>query len=209
MAATIPFDPRRHIRSVFSTPVGAVSVVGADELMPRFAEAILGRRTGAEASGHGCWQSGDDPVTWPELQFADLKTAFSSAVSKVHSASTGIRKFRMELGVKARAHVHRPLHCQKMQVHPGSHWAGMMWVRVPDTASDPVDSAGQVEFLDPRGPVDMVSTPGCSDVHVMTPEEGKILVFPSWLYHRVNPFSVASELIYITFNAYIQRFEPQ
>jgi len=210
MRTDLPFDARRNITHLFPTPMGSAGVADAERLMPRFEAAVLEReRSGHGTAGAAGWQSADDVLDWPEPGFADLKKGFSSALSKVYSAFTGHLKFRISFDMKARAHAVRPGHYDRMRVCPGSHLTGMLFVKVPDCSADPLPLAGQLEFMDPRGPVDMVKTPVFKDSETVAPEQGRILVFPSSLYHCIHPFSVRSELIYITCNAYILKFEPK
>ena len=91
------------------------------------------------------------------------------------------------------------LHC-----HPGSFVSAVYYVSVPENMK-----GGQIYFRDPRGPaVAMYETPGIelpwvgSGVGIpFTPAAGHLLVFPSWLEHRVEPFEGEGERISIAFNA--------
>ncbi|WP_158966844.1 TIGR02466 family protein [Chachezhania sediminis] len=75
----------------------------------------------------------------------------------------------------------------RAHIHPGALWSGVFYVQAPE-------GAGQIEFIDPR------------TVHLMNsatfipkqrrkmecwtkvkPVAGKMLFFPSWLYHSVEP----------------------
>jgi hypothetical protein len=68
---------------------------------------------------------------------------------------------------------------------------------------------GEIVFRDPRGPVvAMYETPGIELPWVgngsgipFTPATGHLILFPSWLEHRVEPFEGEGERISIAFNA--------
>jgi uncharacterized protein (TIGR02466 family) len=88
--------------------------------------------------------------------------------------------------------------------HPGCFLSATYYVKVPSPLR-----GGEIYFRDPRGPaVAMYETPGIelpwvgSGIGVpITPATGKLLLFPSWLEHRVEKFEGEGERISIAFNA--------
>jgi uncharacterized protein (TIGR02466 family) len=108
-------------------------------------------------------------------------------------------RFRLEgwLNVN-RAGDHNLLHC-----HPGCFLSATYYVAVP-----PEMKGGEIVFRDPRGPaVAMYETPeidlpwvGSGPNIPFTPAAGHLLLFPSWLEHRVEPFDGPGERISIAFN---------
>lgn len=77
----------------------------------------------------------------------------------------------------------------RSHVHPGALWSGVYYVQAPE-------GAGQIDFVDPRTVQIMNAanyTPGkrrkteCWSKVKVKPTEGKLLFFPSWLYHAVEP----------------------
>ena len=91
------------------------------------------------------------------------------------------------------------LHC-----HPGCFLSATYYVKVPAGMK-----GGEIYFRDPRGPaIAMYETPGIelpwvgSGIGIpITPATGKLIIFPSWLEHRVEPFEGTGERISIAFNA--------
>jgi uncharacterized protein (TIGR02466 family) len=109
-------------------------------------------------------------------------------------------RFRLEGWINVnRAGDHNVLHC-----HPGSFLAATYYVKVP-----PEMRGGEIVFRDPRGPaVAMYDTPGIELPWVgsgmgipFSPATSHLLLFPSWLEHRVEPFEGPGERISIAFNA--------
>ena len=94
---------------------------------------------------------------------------------------------------------HNILHC-----HPGSFLSATYYAKIP-----PDMKGGEIVFRDPRGPVvAMYETPGIDLPWVGTgtgipfsPGTGHLLLFPSWLEHRVEPFEGTGERISVAFNA--------
>jgi uncharacterized protein (TIGR02466 family) len=108
--------------------------------------------------------------------------------------------FRLEGWINVnRAGDHNVLHC-----HPGCFLSATYYVKVP-----PEMKGGEIVFRDPRGPaVAMYETPGIDLPWVgsgmgipFAPAAGHLLLFPSWLEHRVERFEAAGERISIAFNA--------
>ena len=91
------------------------------------------------------------------------------------------------------------LHC-----HPGCFLSATYYVKTPDNMR-----GGEIVFRDPRGPaVAMYETPGIELPWVgsgmgipFSPAAGHLLIFPSWLEHRVEPFFGEGDRISIAFNA--------
>jgi uncharacterized protein (TIGR02466 family) len=109
-------------------------------------------------------------------------------------------EFRLEGWINVnRAGNHNILHC-----HPGSFLSATYYVKVPQDMK-----GGEIVFRDPRGPaVAMYETPGIDLPWVgagvgipFSPNTGHLLLFPSWLEHRVDRFEGTGERISIAFNA--------
>jgi len=109
-------------------------------------------------------------------------------------------RFRLEGWVNVnRAGNHNVLHC-----HPGCFLSATYYVKVPEGMK-----GGNIVFRDPRGPaVAMYETPGIDLPWVgsgsgipFAPATGHLLLFPSWLEHRVEPFEGEGDRISIAFNA--------
>ena len=81
----------------------------------------------------------------------------------------------------------------KVHNHPGAVWSAVYYVSLgrPDKT---IPDNGLIEFMDPR--------PG--NIHggkeKIEPEDGLLIIFPSWLYHYVNPYQGEMERISIAFN---------
>jgi uncharacterized protein (TIGR02466 family) len=108
-------------------------------------------------------------------------------------------RFRLEGWINvSRAGDHNVLHC-----HPGCFLSASYYVKVP-----PAMKGGEIVFRDPRGPaVAMYETPGIELPWVgsgmgipFTPATGHLLLFPSWLEHRVERFEGPGERMSIAFN---------
>jgi uncharacterized protein (TIGR02466 family) len=77
-----------------------------------------------------------------------------------------------------------------MHNHPLYHWSAVFYVDMgePDPANP---LSGLIEFQDPRGPANMSGLLGApfGSNYQVKPEAGEIILFPSWLYHWVHPYT--------------------
>lgn len=102
----------------------------------------------------------------------------------------------------------------RSHIHPGSLWSGVYYVQAPE-------NCGAIKFTDPRTQniilspqlnADRPSAKGTWTSVQFDPYPGRILLFPSWLYHAVEPNltseqGAASERVCISFNMTQSRSE--
>lgn len=105
--------------------------------------------------------------------------------------------------------INTPGSTNKAHVHPGSIWSGVYYIQAPK-------NSGNIEFTDPRTANIMaqprfaegVTKPRASWTKVnFEPVAGKMIIFPSWLYHAVAPNlsseqGEASERVIVSFNLF-------
>ena len=93
-------------------------------------------------------------------------------------------------------------------IHPNSHFSGVYYIKAPK-------NSGQIVFNDPRTlshmlmPTRIEKTPPpylWREVRV-DPLEGRILMFPSWLWHCVDPNESNDIRISVSFNFIQKGFE--
>src|SRR6059036_110135 len=114
------------------------------------------------------------------------------------------RKKKDEFRLRGWINVNRTGDFNMLHCHPGCFLSATYYVKVPEGMK-----GGEIYFRDPRGPaVAMYETPGIDLPWVGTgvgipfsPATGHLLIFPSWLEHRVERFEGAGERISIAFNA--------
>ena len=76
---------------------------------------------------------------------------------------------------------------QLRHIHPDSLVSGVLYLKVPKSVSDPSNNDGNLLF------------PAFNQLSV-TPEAGKVILFPSYLPHETVDFSSDEERICIAFN---------
>ncbi|MGB5209989.1 MAG: putative 2OG-Fe(II) oxygenase, partial [Gammaproteobacteria bacterium] len=82
--------------------------------------------------------------------------------------------------------------------HKEAWISGVYYVRLPPVIADPdASQQGWIEFG--RGPDD-IFLDSLSETRRIQPEEGKLIAFPSYLWHRTLPFEDERDRLCISFN---------
>lgn len=133
----------------------------------------------------------------------DLVAASCAAVSETNGYDT---RTRLKTGTMW-AIINPPGSSNRAHIHPSALWSGVYYVQTPK-------GCGDIEFVDPR--TEQLMNPArfqpnrkrpknCWSKVNFTPKAGKLLIFPSWLYHSVSPNlstlkGNAGERIIVSFN---------
>ncbi len=97
-------------------------------------------------------------------------------------------------GVVLRAQGHQIAH-----MHPGGWVSGVYYAKLPAVVNSGADQpAGWIEFGRPPEEFGSQAKP---DVQLVRPEEGLLLLFPSYVYHRTLPYESPDERVSIAFDA--------
>ncbi len=150
---------------------------------------------------------------WHSKNFLHRDERFSKLVEHVGqlgadvSSSCGYdQDYRLKIGTMWSI-INPPGSSNRAHVHPGCLWSGVYYVQAPE-------NSGNISFTDPRTQNIMaqprympnVKRPKSSWTKVnFKPVSGKMLIFPSWLFHAVDPNlstekGEAAERVIISFN---------
>ena len=142
------------------------------------------------------WQSRPDLHLHPEL---------SGLVDCINHATERILRFLKidHSGFRITgcwANLNAPGASHRIHSHPNNYLSGVYYVRTPP-------GADSINFHDPRVQTGIIRPPVTaltaqnSDMVVNRVQEGRLLVFPSWLQHSVSPGEADSERVSVSFNA--------
>ena len=103
------------------------------------------------------------------------------------------------------ANINPPGGYNRPHVHPNSHFSGVYYIKAPE-------NSGQIVFNEPRATAHMVMPrrkEGEPPSHLwrevrVNPLEGRIIMFPAWLWHCVEPNESNDIRISVSFN-FIQK----
>ena len=87
---------------------------------------------------------------------------------------------------------------QAPHIHPQAWLSGVYYASVPpDMAAADTEQAGWIEFGEPLPDYRFTAKP---ELRLIKPEEGLMLLFPSYFFHRTLPFSAGGTRISIAFD---------
>ncbi len=134
----------------------------------------------------GAWHSQDDLNRRDE--FAELSTQVLEAAGGVYQDQAYDPDFVPAID-NMWANI-SPRHAfNRTHVHPGVIWSGVYYIQAPE-------SSGRIYFTDPRVQAQMlrprIHAEGRQQAHNWTevyfePVEGRLILFPAWLSHEVEP----------------------
>lgn len=198
------------IKSAFSTPILVRDWPESTELNTRLSKIILAKEAvspAAKRSNIGSWDSDKDLLDWPFEEIGELKRRIVASVNELtQSATKG--KYEpepQEILAHAWANVSRADSYRKIHNHESCTWSGVYYVK-SRLMKEKSKSSGNIEFLDPRMLCISTELPSSNfggRVRVV-PRAGRMVLFPNWLHHYVNPVEDNSLRICIAFNVKLE-----
>ena len=159
-------------------------------------------------SNWGGWQSPDDFDSWCGAEGEEVLTVARTIASQLTVDREG-QRLDPEWRMNAWANVNRHGQGNEFHTHPGAYWSATYYVRDGGVAQNPA-LGGEFEIQDPRGvapamlaPLIAFATPGGQSVgasELIRPQEGMMVMFPSWLSHGVRPYGGNDVRISIALN---------
>jgi uncharacterized protein (TIGR02466 family) len=162
-------------------------------------------RNGTRRTNDGGWHYAFDVFQLEEPVVAQFRREMEQHVQGfLNHFRPEARRKHDQFRLQGWINVNRAGHANVLHCHPGSFLSATYYVKVPEAMR-----GGEIVFRDPRGPaVAMYETPGIELPWVgmgmgvpFAPTAGHLLLFPSWLEHRVERFAGAGDRISIAFNA--------
>ena len=162
--------------------------------------------TGVRLSNSGGWHSDNLLFKREEDSFKLLsKNIFDSIVLVNNNINSSI--FKDGQSYKADAdgwvNINKGSDFNAPHDHVGNTWSGCYYVKIPESSSSNIDTAGGIQFIDPNiGIKKTGETRIFNDMRkaIIMPKENVLLIFPSWLKHFVHPHREDGDRISIAFN---------
>ena len=199
------------IKHMFATPFVTASFAPevAARINAELAPFILEREKkfpSARASNMGGWQSDHNLPEWGGPAVAEILEALRELVDHVtlHQTEEGFERVAIGWKINGWANVNWKGDINVMHSHPGAFWSAVYYVQ------EGGGEGGELEVLDPRGPLPIVycpllrfgiqgyTTAGGGEDHQPLP--GQCVLFPSWLQHAVKPMTGEGARISLAFN---------
>ncbi|EDP64754.1 hypothetical protein BAL199_04819 [alpha proteobacterium BAL199] len=202
------FNARTDVIQAFATPIYGLRIFEAEPLNADLKSLILNDESsdpGVQRSNVGGWHSREDFLSRPERAVRTFKELALTAVRTVMPLMVG-GACRFDVKVAGWANVLRRGGQNRRHVHPGNHLSIVYYVDAgtPAAASD-ASVGGALELIDPRAHVEMttLAEDPLGRGLIVQPYNGQMVIFPSWMYHQVNPYQGDAERISIAVNAHI------
>lgn len=154
-------------------------------------------------SNVGGWQSDDEFIKSEQAE--DVKEAIASAVVDICNTLPYKKSVKVIMD-NGWANVNRYKDYNNPHEHPHCIWSCVYYVQADD-------DSGNITFLDPKVKRTMyndeiylenLSNPASTFTYQCVPQTGKLIVFPSYLTHRVEPNLTANPRISISCNFYLE-----
>ena len=198
-----------EIITLFGTPVVISDVPDAATLNAELRKVIEQRQQshpGTQHSNLGGWQSSWDMDRWGGAAAIKLLAIGRNTANRVTTDRQG-KPVATTWRANMWANINKSGHGNEFHSHPGSFWSGVYYVDDGGIAADP-SLGGELEFLDPRGPVPLMNAPhlrmsgslSAGATEKVVPKAGRMVIFPAWLLHGVRPYRGNAERISIAFN---------
>ena len=194
-----------EVTQAFPTAIGQLRVPDAEVMNQDLRAIILAEEVEQVSLGRsniGGWHSRPDFLNRSEPAVAALTQWITWAVRNVIVATIGSDEIKGVLSLSAWATICREGAYHAPHSHPDSAWSGVYYIDA-GTLSPDRPLSGVLEFLDPRAGVEAVTAPGdpYGEPVRLWPESGLLVIFPSWLFHWVHPYTGSTPRIAVSFNA--------
>ncbi|WP_371158217.1 TIGR02466 family protein [Jannaschia sp. 2305UL9-9] len=188
-----PEDLKFVRRTYFPTMIFQIDLPDPQEMNARLISNIYAERErdrkGISRSNLpqlGGWHSHNN--LHKSKDFAELVTAVKIAGEKITEDLGYSTDHRLSIGTMWSI-INPPGSANRAHVHPSCLWSGVYYIQAPE-------KSGDIEFIEPRTvhlmnqakfqPNKKRSKENWTKVR-FTPRAGRMLIFPSWLYHAVDP----------------------
>lgn len=189
----------------FSTPVFRHVLANVAELNARLREIILERERDTPSvskSNQGGWQSGGDFFRWGDPAIDTLARYVSGALDLATAKLALPPGYEYRFTFYGWAAVNRTGDYNITHVHPMATWSGVYYVDAGD-ADEP--GSGLLELSHPVGASVMTFFPGLlPSERTIRPEDGLLVLFPSYVQHAVRRYTGRRPRICVPFNAHLQ-----
>ncbi|MGF1633630.1 MAG: TIGR02466 family protein [Phycisphaerae bacterium] len=188
----------------FITPIFVKQHEGTQEMNEAIKAFVLADRAkslGEQASNRGGWHSSRDLLQrLGEPHAPRLGQMFFEGIKTVMGMLVENADFSGKAAVECWANVNEKGDWNESHIHPNCPWSGVYY---PATDTRP-EAGGAIRFTEPRIQALMLAHPlnpfhATNNVRIR-PVPGMMVVFPSFLYHAVDPYLGEEPRISIAIN---------
>jgi uncharacterized protein (TIGR02466 family) len=182
----------------FSTPIWETQITMDNVALTNWAYSLQINYLGVQKSNKGGWQSVD--LTNPPDSFFILKNTINEILVDVHK-SMGLKSQYTSYINESWLNINPPGAYNSKHLHPRSLFSGVYYISIPEGDSGHIVFEREPLMLSylPDYIVDQWNDMN-SGITSYLPKNGKLIIFPSWLLHWVEPNNTNKDRISLSFN---------
>ena len=198
--------------ALFATPIFTFDDAGNPELDAELTGRLVRESEGSPGiarSNSGGWHSVPDLSRRPEPCYQDLMhrvvARVQTAFLELARAQDTTMDLRYRFGVQAWAMVMRHGHHALVHDHAEAHFSVAYYPDAGDADLDLYPDSGKLSFVDPRRGGTVI--PGIElfpSQFAIQPQPGRLVVFPGWLQHFVQPYRGGRPRVSISCNVRLE-----
>ncbi|MBO6562241.1 MAG: hypothetical protein JJ959_16975 [Nisaea sp.] len=201
----LKFDSRTDVLEVFPTRLFMFSIDGAEPLNDALKAAVLTREASGELGAAGViggWRSSGNLFGWADRGIDTIRQTATGALQAVIPQITG-GAISFETELSGYASVLRYGGYEKRHLSPGHHLTMVYIIDAGDAPNEDAPESGTIEIDDPRAQAELAGLPidTVGRSVMITPKSGQMIVLPSWLHIRTNPYFGDGERVTLTLTA--------
>ena len=209
---------RIEVKNAFPTPIAMTIIPEYHKKNIKLKKTILARekkygKPENYSSNIGGWHSDRTMTKWGGKQVNEIIDSAKNLANKMTALRNG-KPQDFEWECNAWSNINRKGDSNEFHIHPGAFWSGVYYVD-DGGCYENRDLHGEFIIMDPRGsgtamysPNLCFSGPGGNTVgatELLSPRNGVMLLFPSWLYHGVMNNTTDYPRISLSFNLIFDR----
>jgi uncharacterized protein (TIGR02466 family) len=190
-------------QAAFATTIVTAEMPDADAVNSQLTSTVLEymqKNPGVSRSNINGWQSEPDMLSagWGGEATASLARLAVGICNGFSKDLKMVDKPRFEWTADIWANVSAAGASNNWHVHPQAFWSAVYYVDDGYNGPDDSEAGGELVFQDPRYPMNRMfsselvfrESDGRPQGHTATfrPRNGMLIAFPSWLYHKVQPY---------------------
>jgi len=199
----------------FATTIVTAQMPNAEAVNRELKSTVLAfkeKNAGVDRSNVNGWQSEPDMLSarWGGEETISLAQLAVATCIRFSMDLKMVDKPRFEWTADIWANVSSAGASNNWHVHPQALWSAVYYVDDGYDGPDDTESGGELVFQDPRYPMNRMfstelvfrSPDGKPQGHTATirPKNGMLIAFPSWLYHKVQPYQGNRQRISLAIN---------
>ncbi len=221
--AVSPPRTTRGLESIFASPFYRTQLPNSEAFNLRLKRHLIEWETAPPANDqtrpspvrkHNVFESAFDFFYWDD---PDVQSLAQFCLNHLGHLIQTLNGYTMEEMAELRIYHHSWFHLTRQggytsyHHHPMASWSGVYCVD-PALSNTAPPASGVLRFFDPRVNVGMFVDPGNSYLdspyafgaleHIF--QAGELVLFPSYLYHEVSPYTGSGIRITVAFNAWVR-----